>query len=153
MYEIYQKFMRGEIDEKEFEKLVEEDHKKFLQTIDEHGKKMWRSFTAILIAGLSVISVVIYLGILDHRAKANTWTVVTDGKYEKVIYGGNETVSRSSHGITHRRLEKMTAVYFDDGRTVAMTGFCSMEFPIGTYVRISKNGLDEYRIEKIESPD
>ena len=150
---LWEKYERGEISQKELEKLLDEEHEQFRKKMDASSRRMWAVLAVILLIGAIAISTVIYLGIRDYRIKANTWTFVVEGRYDHVVYGGNETVSRSSHGARHRRLEKMTAIYFDDGRTVAMTGFYGMEFPTGTRVRISKNGLDEYRIEKIESPD
>lgn len=83
----------------------------------------------------------------EHQQK-NGWKLVADGVYEKV-----QTVNApiSIKGFTNFMLMmvNIATIFFQDGKTCATMGITGELPEPGTRIRIFKNGLAEFRVERV----
>ena len=81
------------------------------------------------------------------------WQMVAEGVVDRVEYGQYKEDRRVGAGpVKHTEtfIMDVTAIYFQDGRSYVANGRHDMPFPHGSKVKIWRNGLDEYRLEKVE---
>ncbi len=111
------------------------------------------------VALIPVLLGVVFIGLVIHcedqaKEKArNQWSVVVEGVVDHVEYGQyNEERSVGAGPVHHLETFVMdvTVIYFQDGRSYVAEGRHDMPFPRGTSVRIWRNGLGDYSIEKIQ---
>lgn len=86
--------------------------------------------------------------------KRGEWKIVINGTYDYAIYGEYDYVRSRHVGMAGHTTDtykmKVTAVYFNDGRSVVLKGRHDILFPKGTAIKVSENGLGERKIEKVE---
>lgn len=83
----------------------------------------------------------------QHREK-NTWKMVAEGVYEKVQ---TRSAPISIKGFTNFILMMMSVdtVFFQDGTTCRAMGVTQNLPDPGTRIKIYKNGMAEFRVERV----
>ncbi len=104
----------------------------------------------IFVGVIGALFLVVLLQEKERNRRAGEWEPVMDGEYDHVVYGEYEYVVRvgsmSKHDETF--VMKTTAVHFADGRACVTKGRLDMPFPKGESIRVSRNGLGQYKVEK-----
>lgn len=93
----------------------------------------------VILALFVIISPLLFLYWYEKRQK-NTWEIVGEGVFKSIKY----------HDPPPRRsviIPKIGVVEFEDGNYCMVTALDVP--PQGTYIRIYKNGLADFRIEEI----
>lgn len=139
-------FLKGPLGDDYFKKFNESNEARMAywtesDALDKKHDKGSNIFRAVLLPSLLISLIAGYSIHLLFSWGAHDWTIAAEGVYESVEY--------------ERGRGSITVVHFSDGRTYAMSGAESINYPKGTTLRISYNHTwpKEYRIEKNESPD
>ena len=119
------------------------------------NQKLLLAFSPWILVAIGALVHAYFYGKRVQRLR-NEWRTVFEGTYDYAVYGEYDYVRMHRTGAmvhtsraTHHVM-KVTAVYFDDGRTAVMEGRQDMDFPTGTAVRIIENGLGQRKIEKMD---
>lgn len=86
---------------------------------------------------------------IKKKEKAQRWEFVMQGIYDHVEYGMEYYTRRSGSMVhtTSTHPAKMTAIFFEDGRTVIGKGHCDMNHPKGTEIKVFRNLFDSLNIQ------
>ena len=112
-------------------------------------------FLFLLMFSPILVIAIVGLIIVEFERKRSSklsrqWDFLAEGKYDHAEYG-MEYYTRKSGAMVHTtrtHSAKMTVVFLEDGRCFTTKGFYDMEYPKGTIVRVSRNGLNHLKIEK-----
>lgn len=115
-----------------------------------HG--LLRDAPVFLILGglIGFLFLVVHLQEKDRERLSQAWDEVMDGEFDYVVYGEYDYVRRVGSMSKHDKtfIMKTTAVHFADGRACVAKGRLDMPFSKGERIRISRNGLGGYKVEK-----
>jgi len=88
---------------------------------------------ALIVFGVVAAIALLVLLVRAVVNSADKWELVDEGNFDHIEYGRFHQV-----------------IYFEDGRTRLMRDWrASMSHPKGTKLKISRNGVGEYRIDKV----
>ena len=102
---------------------------------------------ALFILGMFLVGM--YFARLERKRSQN-WEVVAEGEFDHAELGYDEYSKRSGamvHTTTHYRVRRNT-IHFSDGSSCVAFGRHDLSCPKGTLLRVWRNGVDQYRIEK-----
>lgn len=105
-----------------------------------------------LIPIILVSSLYRYISTREQRLK-NQWRLIAEGEYAGVIdKAGTFNIDLGIMGQGSGPLPVVVStIFFSDGRTIKITGLNQLP-PVGTYIKVYKNPLPEFKIEVEDMP-
>lgn len=107
---------------------------------------MWIFILVLLLAPGGIAALIVW-----ERNASRTWTVVTEGEFDRFEKRQHRYSTRSGamvHTTTHHVIT-VTDVYLADGTRVVCWGGLDPSWPKGTRIRVLRNGLGSYKVEPI----
>lgn len=108
-----------------------------------------------LLLFIGVYGLILYYVLSREKRLRKQWTLIAEGEYQKAIHRRTNLVIES--GFTRKHKNHLSSlmfstIFFTDGRTVVVMNIDKFPAP-GTYIKIYKNPLPEFKIEIDEMPN
>jgi len=92
-----------------------------------------------------------FFAVRHDRKLAKIWETVAEGEFARAEYSHYYYSRRSGamvHTTSHYRVD-LTTIHFTGGLAIVARGHHELPYPVGTPIRIRRNKLGDFQIEKI----